>query len=556
MPRPEATGAHEGTADDLERGRLAYARREWLEAYRSLSRADGSAPLPPAELEQLATAAYMLGRDDDQLRLLERAHTGHLDAGDHLRAARCAFWIGNNLAGRGQRGPAGGWFARAQRLVGREDDDCAEAGYVLLPLLLQQAASGDATAAYETATAAAAIADRFAEADLLALAVMGQGRALLAQGRVDEGLARLDEAMVAVTTGELSPPVTGLVYCGLITGCRQVHDVRRAQEWTSALTTWCDEQPDLVVYTGECLLHRAEVMQLRGAWPEALDEAQRAGVRFSERISANRSSAAQAFYRQGELRRLRGELAAAEEAYRRASALGCEPQPGLALLRLAQGEGGAAAAAIARAVGEATEPATRAGLLSAAVEILLAVGEHEAASRACAELDEIVAAGESTALGAMGAEARGALQLARGDAWAALVPLRRAVKAWEELQAPYEEARVRVLVGEACRSLGDVDSATLELDAAQTVFRQLGAGLDLRRVERLLGREVTAAGGLTPRELEVLRLVAGGRTNRAIAAELVISEKTVARHMSNVFTKLGVGSRSAATAYAYEHHLV
>ena len=556
MPRPQATGAHDSTADHLERGVRAYGRRRWLDAYRSLSRADRAVPLPPSELELLATAAYMLGRDDDQLRLLERAQTGHLEAGDHLRAARCAFWIGHNLADRGQRGPAGGWFARAQRLVEREGGECAEAGWALLPSMLQQAASGDAPAAYETATAAAAIADRFGDADLLALALMGQGRALLAQGRLGAGLARLDEAMVAVTAGELSPVVTGIVYCGLITGCHQVHDVRRAREWTSVLTTWCDEQPDLVAYTGECLLHRAEVMQLRGAWPEALDEAERAGVRFSERIEASRSSAAKAFYRQGELRRLRGELGAAEEAYRRASALGWEPQPGLALLRLAQGDGGAAAAAIRRGVGEATEPARRAGLLSAAVEIMLEVGDHAAASVACAELDGIAAAGESTALAAMAAEARGALHLAHGDAWAALVSLRGAVKAWEELQAPYEEARARVLVGEACRSLGDVDSATLELDAARAVFRQLGAAPDLRRVEQLLGREVTAAGGLTARELEVLRLVARGRTNRAIASELVISEKTVARHVSNVFTKLGVTSRSAATAYAYEHDLV
>ena len=526
-----------------------------METYKSLSHADKAAPLGAGDLELLATSAYMLGRDDDHVSGLERAHHVYLDAGEALRAVRCAFWVGVNLALRGEIGRATGWFGRAQRLVEREERDCVEQGYLLVPVMLQYEATGDWGAAYATAADAAEIGERFGEADLLALAVHEQGHALVKQGRVEEGLGLLDEAMVAVTAGELSPIVTGLIYCSVIEGCQEVYALSRAQEWTAALTQWCEHQPDMVAFTGRCLVHRAEIMQLHGAWREALEEARRAHQRCAQ--VKNQAATAQAFYQQAEVYRLQGELAAAEEAYRGASRCGREPQPGLALLRLAQGKNDAAAAAMRRVVGETTEPLKRARLLPAYVEIMLTVGDAQEARSACRELKEISARYESGMLGAMVAHAEGAVDLAEGDARAALVALRHAWQVWQELEVPYEVARVRVLLGLACRAIGDDDTATLELEAARGVFAQLGAAPDLARVDSLTqGAPSIDTHGLTPRELQVLRLVAAGETNKTIAAELVLSERTVDRHVSNIFTKLGVSSRAAATAFAYNHQLI
>ena len=541
--------------DELGRGRGSYARRAWMDAYKSLSQADQAAPLGAEDLELLATSAFMLGRDDDCLSSLERAHHAYLDAGEAMRAVRCAFWLVINLALRGEMSRATGWLGRAQRLVERDGGDCVERGYLLVPIMLRHEAAGDWEAAYAAAADAAEIGERFGDADLLALAIHEQGCALIQQERVEEGLGLLDEAMVAVIAGELSPIVPGIVYCSVIMGCQEVYALRRAQEWTAALTRWCEEQPEMVAFSGRCLVHRAEIMELHGAWREALEEARRAHQRCLQ--GKNQSAAAQAFYRQAEVHRLQGRFSAAEEAYRDASRCGCEPQPGLALLRLAQGNDDAAAAAIRRAVGETTEPLKRARLLPAYVEIMLAVGDVQEARSACRELEEISARYESGMLGAMSAHAEGAVDLAEGDARAALLALRHAWQMWQELEVPYEAARVRVLLGLACRTLGDDDTAALELEAARDVFAQLGAAPDLAHADSLTRRAASVdARGLTPRELQVLRLLAAGRTNKAIAAELVLSERTVDRHVSNIFTKLGVSSRTAATAYAYKQQLL
>ena len=526
-----------------------------MDAYKSLAQADQAAPLGTDDLELLAGSAYMLGRDDDYVSALERAHHAYLDAGEAPPAVRCAFWICLHFAHRGEMGPATGWLGRAQRLIDRDDNDSVERGYLLLPVVLRHVAGGHWEAAYATAADAARIGELFGEADLLALAVQAQGRALIQQGRVEDGLALLDEAMVAVTAGELSPIVTGLIYCAVIAYCQEVYALRRAQEWTTALTHWCSEQPDMVAFTGRCLVHRAELMQLHGAWLDALEEARRACERLAREM--NERWTAQALYQQAEVHRLRGEFDAAEEAYRNASRYGLEPQPGLALLRLAQGNRDAAAAAIRRAVGEMSEPLKRARLLPACVEIMLAAGDREEARSACEELETIGTDYGGSMLSTIAAHAHGAVELAEGNARSALVSLRKAWQGWHELEVPYEAARARVLMALACRELGDDDTADFELGSARGTLEQLGAAPDLARVDSLVGRTIAGdSSGLTPRELQVLRLIAAGETNKAIAATLVLSDRTVDRHVSNIFMKLRVSSRAAATAYAYEHDLV
>ena len=542
--------------EHLERGRSAYATRAWSAAYESLSRADQSSPLGADDLELLATAAYMLGRDDDYRQFLERAHHVHLEEGESRRAVRSAFWVGIHFMLRGELGPALGWFGRAERLLEREGD-CVERGYLLIPVLLRHVASGDSAAAYEAAGEAARIGARFGDKDLVALVLQEQGHALIRRGQSEEGLRLLDETMVAVTAGELSPIVTGLVYCNTIAFCQGVYELRRAREWTAALTLWCERQPDMVAHTGVCLVHRAEILELQGTWPDALDEARRAAERFAAQPSGSRSAVGSAVYRQGEVHRLRGELVAAEDAYREASGHGWEPQPGLALLRLAQGKGAVAAAAIARVLSETTERLARARVLPAYVEIMLAIGDVDEARTAQGELDEIAVAQGSEMLTAISARARGELALAEGDARTALVALRDAARRWQELGAPYEAARARVLVGLACRALGDEDTAAMELEAAGDVFERLGAAPARARVDSIVQGSVSADPyGLTRRELEVLRLVASGETNKAIAAELVLSERTVDRHVSNILKKLRVPTRAGATAFAYERRLV
>jgi DNA-binding CsgD family transcriptional regulator len=540
--------------NELERGRQSYASRSWASAFDSLLEADKAGALAASDLELLATSAFMLGRDDDYAGALERAHHAYLHGGEPLRATRCAFWLGVRFALRGEMGPATGWLGRAQRLVEREENDCVERGYVRLAGVFRHATAGDWDSAHATAAGAAAIGERFGEPDLIALALFEQGRAQIKRDRAEQGLALLDEAMVGVTAGELSPIVTGFVYCAVIAACQEVYAVRRAQEWTSALTHWCEQQPDMVAFTGRCLVHRAELMQLQGAWPDALDEARRACERLAREM--NRRWTAHAFYQQAEVHRLLGEFTAANKAYGEASRCGSEPQPGLALLRLAEANKDAAVAAIRRTLGEASERLKRARLLPAAVEILLAAGDVEEARGACRELEAIAADYGGSMLSALAAHAGGAVELADGDARAALVPLRRAWQEWHELQVPYEAARSRVLIGLACRALGDEDTAELEFGSARRIFEELGAAPDLARLDPLVRRRVSDASGLTPRELEVLRRVAAGETNKAIAAALVLSERTVDRHVSNIFTKLRVSSRASATAYAYEHDLV
>ncbi|MFP3906640.1 MAG: LuxR C-terminal-related transcriptional regulator [Acidimicrobiales bacterium] len=538
--------------DELDRGVHAFGERRWADARRAL------ADVPPEELdaqdlERLAVASFLTGDDERSIAAWAAAHQRRRDDGELARAARCAFWLGFQLANRGDMAQAGGWFGRAQHLVD-EVGDCAESGYLLIPTGLQALGERDPDRARECFTAAADAGRRFDEVDLSTLGRLGTGQALIISGDPEEGMRILDEAMIAVVSDEVSPTVAGIVYCAVIEACQLTFEMRRAHEWTDALTRWCDQQPDLVPYRGQCLVHRAEIMRLHGAWNEALDEVLRACDRLSE--PAGQPALGAAHYQRAELHRLRGEFDDAADAYAMASQWGHDPQPGLAMLRLAEGNVDAAAAAIRRVEAETHDRSARAPVLAAAVQILLAAGDVAEAAHCARELDELASARSVAYLRAMADDALGAVCLAEDDATSALGPLRRATDGWNALGARYDAARTRVLIARTCQQLGDADTAEVELAVARRVFEELGAAPDLSRTGESAGPVETTRHGLTARELEVLSHLSAGSTNKAIAAELVLSERTVERHVSNIFAKLGVSTRAAATAFAHRHGMV
>jgi len=469
--------------ETLDRGRESYRRQHWTDVYTELSAADRESPLEAEDLERLATSAYLLGKDAESTDLWVRAHQEFLTRNLPQRAASSALWLAFGLVARGEMAPAGGWVARAGRLL-EGVEDCAEKGFLLAQTAIPIMFGGDPAAAYPMLEKAAEIGDRFRDPNVATLARLGQGECRIRLGEPAAAMKLFDEVMVAVTAGEVSPVLTGLVYCGVITACNTTFDLRRAQEWTAALTRWCDSQSGLVAYRGVCLVHRAEILQLKGAWPSAADEAQQACERLSNPPPGH-ASAGSAFYRRGELHRLRGEFAEAEEAYRQASQAGRKPDPGLAQLRLAQGQVEVAAAAIRRVAEEARDPQARSRLLPACVEILLAAGDVAAARSGAEELSEIAAALDAPFVRALSAQAKGAVLLAEGDTRNALASLREAATGWRELEVPYEAARVHVLVGLACRRLGDEETARMEFDAARRIFQNLGATPDLDNVEQL-----------------------------------------------------------------------
>ncbi|KIS26730.1 LuxR family transcriptional regulator [Arthrobacter sp. SPG23] len=537
----------------LDQGRSAFEEHRWTDAFEHLSDADQGGGLPAPDLERLATAEILTGKSDAGIDTLTRAHEEYLVVGDVVGAARCAGWIGIHLMNSGQLARSTGWFARAGRLVAELDAPCAVQGMLLIPTALGMLFGGDPEGGRRVFMDALAIGEKFQDRDLISLSMLGTGQACVALGDISTGVGLFDEVMVAVTAGELSPVPSGIIYCAVIGTCHLAFDLRRALEWTVALDRWCGGRPDMVLFSGQCQSHRADLYRLHGAWDEAISAAKDA-----QRLSSAGDYQALygGYYQQGEVERLRGEFAAAEECYRQAARSGYEPQPGLALLKLARGDIPAAQTLI-RGAADAADLATRRHLLPALVEIELAAGDTAAARQAADELASLAQVCGMPMAQAASCQAGGAVLLAEGEPARALPLLRRAWTLWRELGVPFEAARSCTMVGQACRAAGDDDSAEMDFEAAHAEFLALGAApaaawaASLQHAPAQEGH----AGPLTPREVEVLRLVAAGKSNRVIAGELYLSEKTIARHISNIFLKLGLQSRVAATRYAVDHGL-
>lgn len=529
----EAEGRHSAA-------RAAYDAQEWSRAFDLFEQESN---LDTDDLERHAVAANMLGRMDDYYAIRERAYQLMLDVGDAAGAAEAALWIAGQRMTNGEVGPGSGWLARAARALDETDGDSAAGGFLRVVQAFGPAAAGDLDAAVEMTRTGTEVCRRHGRDDLVALALHQEGLFLIDAGRTDEGLARLDEAMVTLGAGAVSPMVTGIVYCGTITGCWSAYELRRAQEWTTAMSAWCEAQPQLGNFTAECKVRRAELKQLHGAWAAALDELTDVSPADVDAWAAGAAASVR-----GNLARLQGRFDDAAEHFNEAARLSFDPQPGLALLRLARGAVQASAAMVRRGLAEVTEVPRRVELLAAAVEILIAAGEPADAAAAGDELATLAETRRTPIVRALHADAQAVLHLAAGEPGRALPHARAALRQWVTMSAPYQEARAHARIAEACEALGDAESARHEAGLAATTFRSLGAAPDLARLH--------SDDVLTPRELEVLRLVASGATNRSIAGQLVLSERTVDRHVSNIFTKLGVASRASATAYAYERGLV
>jgi class 3 adenylate cyclase len=474
----------------VDAARQAAERHAWRETYDAYASGDTHA-LAPQDLERFAEAAWWMGKLDEAMSLRERAYAGFAAAGETAGAARVALTLSWDHIGRGAFSVSRGWFANAERLLqGRPESP--EHGYLALTRAVNALrAEGDLPAALASFERAFELGQRFGDRDTQVMGLVGKGTVLVWSGEVDQGLALLDEATAAAVCGELRPFSTGLVYCITIHSCQAVGDYRRAAEWTEAANRWCDRL-DVTGFPGACRIHRAEIMRLRGDWPEA--EAQ-ATAACEELREFDREITAGGFYEIGEIRRRRGDFAAAEEAFRTTHELGRDPQPGLALLRLAEGKVDGAVAGVTRALSEVPDPLSRVPLLAARVEIALAAADVRAARTAAEELEGIVDAYKlgdrrAPAFDAIVHLAIGRIALAEGDADAAAAALRRARDEWLRIGAPYETAQARMLLGLAFRRQGDEHAATAELEAALTTFERLGAKLDEERGKELLGRLV------------------------------------------------------------------
>lgn len=530
--------------------------QKWGETYERLSKAGRDQVLESTQLETLAVAAYLTGNDNESYQILERAHQSYLDCEKIEKASRCAFWLGLMFMTAGERVRSSGWMARGERiLAGDQKRESPERKLFLIPEALEALYTGQAEKARKLFEQAATTGDQFHDADLIALGRLGQGQALIQQGSIAEGIKLIDETMITAEGEEVFPVVKGIVYCAAIETCRRVWDLKRAQEWTLALTRWCDEQRDIIPFRGQCLTRRAEIIQFHGEWNKALEETTNACKLLTRR--SGEPAAGEAFYRKAELQRLLGDFEGAEEGYHGAAKWGRNPQPGLALLRVAQGRHHDAETSIHNTLRETKDIRKRAELLPAAMAVMIATRRTEEALDAATELEDIANEFNAAYLYAMSAHCRATALLANGDSGLALDHAQKSLSLWRTMDLPYETACTRELKGQIYMELKDQDNADASLAAARWIFEQLNAKPDLQRIDRLLKRKRNpSTHSLTLREIQVLRRVASGKTNKSIADELFISERTVDRHVSNIFNKIGVSSRVEATTFALRHKML
>lgn len=536
----------------LRAARAAFERHDWLAARDAFTAAREQDDLSADDLNALGDAEWWIGDVDEALSAYEGAYRLYLQGEMPRQAAISAMGLAVSLFLRGDVELGSGWMNRAQRLL-RDEPEGPEHGYLFYLDLEGALAEGDFEGVVSKAQEVRELGRRHGDANLTAAGILFEGRALVRQGQMNEGMALLDEAMVAVLSDDLLPEWAGNIYCHLMAAFHELADIRRAKEWVRATASWVESLPPAVLFAGICRIHRSQVMQTTGAW----EEAEREAIRVCEELkNLHVIGAAEGYYQIGEVRRLRGDLSGAEEAYQRAHERGRDPQPGLALLRLAEGRSDAASASIRAALAaQPNDALPRFRLRAAQVEIAIESGDLTTAEQACGELEATASSFATSGLMAVAAQMRGALLLAAGPPDESLPTLRAACSRWRELDAPYEAARVCLLLASAYEAMGDADGAARELEAAATVFDRVGALPDLKRVSSMRSG-APWPDGLTARQVEILALVAAGKSNREIAADLVLSQKTVARHLSNIFTKLDIGSRTAAAAYAFEHGLL
>jgi DNA-binding NarL/FixJ family response regulator len=543
------------TDDALEVARDDVARWAWADALAAARAADvGSERAEADRLDIVAEASWWLGRLDDCIEAREHAYGRYEALGESKRAGQCAVWLWEHHQMKARPAMAGGWLRRARRALQAETESAEYAGLVLREAEVAHGA-GDLDGAEGLGRDALALARRLGSANLEAEALQAIGRVLIDGGRQADGLGHLDEAMLSAVEGGLGPYTTGKVYCSLISACEELGDMRRAAEWTDATWRWSESHP-LAMWPGICRVHHAALLQLRGDWDAAEREARQA---CAELDGFHVPNVAAGYIEIGEIRRRLGDLEGAEEAFARAEELCGQQSAGLALVRLAQRRVDAASAIITRMLAEHTwNRLARGKLLPAQIQIAVAAGDLTVAAEAADELEAIASEYASQALLAASLSSRARLQLAQGDPSGACATLREALQQWQQLEVPYEVATVRLLLGQACRNCGDEDGASRSLASAAAIFDRLGAALDSRHIRNLTsssGSSPVLPGGITAREAEVLSLVAAGRTNKEVACALHLSERTVGRHLSNIFTKIGVTSRTAAAAFAYEHDL-
>lgn len=537
------------TDDPLAAARAALDQQAWQDALDEARAATVVGAAAEAErLDLAADAAWWLGRLDECIESREAAYLTYDEFGDDLRAGQCAVWLWEHHAISARPSVAGAWLRRARRSLDRMPES-VEYGNLILREAETAHGSGELDLAVELTSTAVSLGRRLRSVDLEAEALQAKGRVLIDQGHLDDGMGHLDEAMLFAVEGRLRPFSTGKVYCSLIAACEDVGDFNRASEWTQVAMQWAQRHP-FAIFPGICRVHHAVVLKRRGSLAEAELEAARACHELSHSHVAN---SAAAWAEVGDIRRRLGHFDRAEEAFARAQQLSGKPCGGLALLRLANGHLDDAMSIITGCVEGQSNPLARAGLLPVLVHTAIAAGDLDRARRAASELEETADTFATASLRASADSTRGRLQLAEGDLSAPRT-LQRAADRWHELGVPYEEATALTLLGQAYRAMGDDASATRSFESASLLFAEIGASLDAGQA--VDGTRPRLPSGLTEREVEVLRLVANGLRNAEIAAELFLSVKTVSRHISNIYAKIGVSSRAAATAFAFENDLV